>query len=452
MRDHPTTVALPEWLEREDHETVVVAFPDVLGRLMGKRFCAGFFRDEVAASGTHACNYLLTVDVEMEPQVGFRLANWEQGYGDFHLRVDVATLRPLPWLEKTALALADLEHPDGSPVAEAPRTLLRRQLDRLADRGLSASAASELEFYLYREDYRTASEKQYRGLVPSSHYLIDYHLTQPSQDEDVLGRLRRSMNAARVVVEGSKGEWGRGQHEVNLLYADALEAADRHVLFKHGTKEIAAQHGRAVTFMAKPATDEAGSSCHIHLSVWDSARTQNRFADGEGASRLFRQFLGGLVRYGRELCYFFAPTVNSYKRYQPASWAPTALVWAMDNRTTGFRVVGQGRSFRVENRMPGADANPYLAYAAMIAAGLAGVEEGLDCGDAYRGNAYADGSLPKLPSTLEEAARLLDGSDLARRAFGDSVVDFYVHTARLEAEAARRAVTDWERARYFERI
>ncbi len=444
--------ALPDWFARDGIDTVVVAFPDVFGRLMGKRFTAEFFRDTVAAAGTHACNYLLAVDIEMDPQPGFALTNWEKGYGDFHLQIDLPTLRRVPWLDRTALVLADLEHEDGSPVAEAPRTVLRRQLDRLAHAGLSPMAASELEFYLYRDDYRAAADRRYRELRPSSHYLIDYHLMQPSQDEDVLGRLRREMNAAGVVVEGSKGEWGKGQHELNLLYTEAMEAADRHTLFKHGAKEIAAQQGRAITFMAKPATDEAGSSCHIHMSLWDGARRESRFSDGPDPSRLFRQFLGGLLRYGRELSYLFAPTVNSYKRYQPSSWAPTSLAWALDNRTTGFRVVGHGKSFRVENRMPGADANPYLAYTAMIIAGMAGVDEDLDCGDPYTGNAYADPSLPKLPASLEEAARLLDESHLARKALGDAVVDFYVHTARLESEAARRAVTDWERVRYFERI
>jgi len=443
----------PAWLRGNDVHTVAVAFPDVYGRLLGKRLTRDYFLEHTRAGGTHACNYLLTVDMDMTPLPGFGLASWDQGYGDFHLVVDERTLRPTPWAPGTALVLADLEHEDGSPVVEAPRSILRRQVARLAERGLAATMASELEFYLFDDDYRGARAKDYRGLRPSSDYLIDYHLLHTARDEDVLGRLRGELSRAGVVVEGSKGEWGKGQYEINLLHAEGLEMADRHVILKHAAREIAAQQGRAVTFMAKWRTDEAGSSCHVHASLWDAGARRNRFADEAGApAPLFRQFLGGLLRYGRELSYFFAPTVNAYKRYQAASWAPTALVWAHDNRTTGFRVVGRGPALRIENRMPGADVNPYLAYAATIAAGLQGVDEGLDCGDAYRGNAYEDAALPRLPGSLAEAADLLAESALARTAFGDRVVDFYVHTARLEAEAYRQAVTDWERERYFERV
>jgi glutamine synthetase len=337
-------------------------------------------------------------------------------------------------------------------VDQAPRTLLRRQLDRLDKQGLSAYAASELEFYLFREGYRAASERGHRDLTPSSSYLIDYHLAQPARDEDVLARLRNELTESGIVVEGTKGEWGRGQHEINLLYGRALEAADGHVICKHAAKEIAAQQDRSITFMAKPSTQDAGSSCHIHFSLWNESGDQSLFSDDTGVTPLFRQFLAGLCKYTRELSYFFAPTVNSYKRYQPESWAPTALVWAHDNRTTGFRVVGQGSSLRIENRMPGADANPYLAYAATIAAGLAGIAESLPCPAPYTGNAYADASLAQLPSSLAQAADLLDASALARSAFGDPVVDYYVHAARLEAAAYGREVSDWERARYFERI
>ncbi|HUS66168.1 MAG TPA: glutamine synthetase family protein [Kofleriaceae bacterium] len=443
---------LPDWCQAGAIDTVVVAFPDVLGRLMGKRFTFEFFRDAVLAAGTHACNYLLTVDVEQNPLPGFDLASWDKGYGDFHLVPDLTTLRPIPWQPATALVLADVVTDDHADVLEAPRATLRAQLRRLAERGLSARTASELEFFLYRESYQSCTEKQWRGLDPTSLYLVDYNLTQTSGVEPLMARVRKQLTQAGVVVEGTKGEWGKGQHEINLLYCEALEAADRHVLLKHGMKEMAAQDAHAVTFMAKPYTDEAGSSCHVHLSLWDADGRDNLFA-GEGQpSRLFRQFLGGLMAHARELSYFFAPTVNSYKRYQKGSWAPTAMVWAVDNRTTGFRVVGEGRSLRIENRMPGADANPYLAYAAMIAAGLAGVEGELDCGDPYRKNAYADDSLPTLPASLAEAAELLDRSRVARDGFGDRVIDFHVHTARLEAAAAARAVTDWERARYFERV
>jgi glutamine synthetase len=445
---------LPAWFHEDQIDTVIVAFPDIYGRLMGKRLSRSHFERSVVKSGTHACNYLLTVDMEMNPLAGYQLASWEQGYGDFHVQPDLSTLRRIPWLPGSALVLCDLARDDHTPVAEAPRQVLRAQLARLAERKWSAYMASELEFYLFHNSYTDAQARRYHDLTPSSDYLIDYHLMQTSRDEDIIRRLRREMDDAGVIIEGSKGEWGKGQHELNLVYAEALEMADRHVVFKHGSKEIAAQQGRAITYMAKWAADEAGSSCHIHTSLWDAQGRENLFWNekSDEPSQLFRQFLGGLLKYGRELAYFLAPTVNSYKRYQSASWAPTTLVWAHDNRTTGYRVVGQGPGHRIENRAPGADANPYLAYAATLIAGLAGIEEGLDCGDAYRGNAYADAKLQRLPGSLEEAAGLLANSQLARQALGDSVVEFYVLTAQHEAQSHRQAVTDWERQRYFERI
>ncbi len=455
MTDSTSKAAwIPAWFNPEQIDTVLVAFPDVYGRLVGKRMTRSHFQRSVVESGTHACNYLLTVDMEMNPLAGFRLASWDQGYGDFHAAPDLSTLRIMPWHAGSAVVLCDLSHEDHRPVAESPRAVFKRQVERLAERGWSAYMGSELEFYLYRDSYHAASEKGYRGLTPSSDYLIDYHLLQPGRDEDVLRRIRNEMNDAGIAIEGSKGEWGKGQHEVNLLYAEALDMADRHVLYKHGTKEIASQQGCAVTFMAKWSADEAGSSFHLHTSLWDADGKTNLFADPKSGAEtpLFRQFLAGLLRYGREASYFFAPTVNSYKRYQAASWAPTALVWAYDNRTTGLRVIGQGPSLRIENRTPGADANPYLAMAATIAAGLSGIEEKLDLCEPYRGDAYSDPSLPRLPVSLDEAAELLDASAWAREAFGADVVDFYVHTARTEAHAYSAAVTDWERRRYFERI
>ncbi|MCA9672478.1 MAG: glutamine synthetase [Myxococcales bacterium] len=449
---------LPDWFSKTPPhgtapiDTVLVAFPDVYGRLMGKRLTYDHFVDVVLDGGTHACNYLLTVDIEMHPQLGFSLASWDKGYGDFHMVVDLDTLRPTPWAPGSALVLCDLYHEDHTPLAQAPRTVLKRQLERLAAQNLKANMASELEFFMFEEDYREAQMSSHRDLMPSSDYLIDYHLLSTERDEDVMRRLREEMGQAGVVIEGSKGEWGKGQHELNLLYAEALEMADRHVVFKHGTKVIAQQQGRSITFMAKWRTEDAGSSCHIHSSLWDTDADTAAFVTGDQPSELFSKFLGGLLAHGRELSYCFAPTVNSYKRYQSESWAPTAMAWAHDNRTTGFRVVGSGSSLRIENRMPGADVNPYLAYAATIAAGLRGVEGGLDCGPAYKGNAYVDKSLERLPDSLADAARLLDGSELAHEAFGAEVVEFYVHTAKLESEAARRQVTDWERARYFERV
>jgi glutamine synthetase len=445
-----------EELKRRVHsgaiDTVIVAFPDPLGRLMGKRFTGRNFIDTVAGHGTHGCNYLLTVDIEMEPQTGFRIANWEKGFGDFEFRPDVNTLRHLPWQGATSLVLCDAHHHDGKLVAEAPRSLLRTQLDRLAERKLTCKIASELEFFLFNTSYHDAFTSGYRAVQPSSDYRIDYHILQPTADEPLFRQIRNEMLVARVPVESSKGEWGRGQHEINFIYDEPLEMADMHVVFKQGVKEIAMAHGKSVTFMPKPSMTEPGNSCHIHASLWRGERNDFWDAKQKRGSKLFRQFLGGLMKYARELCYFFAPTINAYKRYQSASWAPTKLAWSHDNRTVGFRVVGHGNSFRIENRMPGADANPYLAFAATLIAGRAGIDEGLDCGEDYRGNAYVDEKLPALPQSLREAAELLDRSKLARAALGDDVVDFYVHTARLEVSAFDNAVTDWERARYFERI
>ena len=447
-------------------DTVIVAFPDVFGRLVGKRFTGKFFLDHVARHGTHACNYLLTVNIEMDPQDGFTLANWEQGFGDFAMCPDFGTTRMLPWLSGSALVLCDYAHHNGKPVDEAPRSVLRRQVEALAKRKLTCHIASELEFFLFNENYHEAFTAEYRNLTPSSAYRIDYHTMQPARDEFTLRVVRNWMTEARVPVESSKGEWGRGQHEVNFVYDQPLPMADMHVVFKQGIREIAAQHGKSITFMPKPRASEVGSSCHIHISLWrdgknlfqaeDQRRTRPksgvRSPEFQTGSKLFRQFLGGLMKYSPGLCYCFAPTINSYKRYQSASWAPTKMAWSHDNRTVGFRVVGQNSSFRIENRMPGADANPYLAYAAMMAAGMAGVDEGIDCGKDYHGNAYVDPRLRALPKSLRQAADLLDQSAFARKAFGDHVVDFYVRTARLEVEAYDNAVTDWERRRYFERI
>jgi len=431
-------------------DTVIVAFPDVFGRLIGKRVTARHFL-ETAHKGTHGCNYLLTVNLEMEPLPGFPFANWEKGYGDFELRPDMDTLRVLPWQTATALVLCDLFHHDGRPVEEAPRSVLRRQLARLRLAGFTCMAASELEFFLFNQSYHSAFSGRYAVLEPASDYRIDYHTLQPAREESYMRALRNSMDGAEVPVESSKGEWGKGQHEVNFVYREALPMADGHTLFKQATKELADQQGKCATFMAKPDAAEVGSSCHIHMSLWQRGKNAFSGADERG-SKYFRQFLGGLLKYSPELCYFVAPTINSYKRYQPASWAPTKMAWAFDNRTVGFRVVGHGNAFRLENRMPGADANPYLAFAAMCAAGLAGIEEKLDCGEPYEGNAYVDSKLAALPRSLGDAAALLDKSKLARCAFTDAVTDFYVHTARCEAQAYNDAVTDWEKMRYFERI
>jgi glutamine synthetase len=446
--------ALPEWFTPENVETVIFAFPDVFGRLMGKRMTFEHFANHMLESGMHACSYLLIVDIQMQVVDGFKLASWDTGFGDFTVMADLGTVRRLPWHQKTAVILGDLTHHDGRPVEESPRRILARQIQRLAEKGLKACLGSELEFFLFDETYRTAREKRYQGLNAASHYSIDYHILQPAKDEDVIRRLRNEMSAAGILVECSKGETADGQHEVNLLFCDAMEMADKHALFKTGAKDIASQQQKAISFMAKLSTVQAGNGFHIHTSIWNADGKKNLFWDNKSSapSKLFRQFLGGLLAYSRELTYFFAPTINSYKRFQAGSWAPTAIVCGQDNRTCGFRIVGHGDSLRIENRMPSADANPYLAFAASIAAGLKGIEQKLDCGRIFEGNAYADRSLPRLPGSLEEAQALLDKSEVAREAFGNDVVEFYTHTARSEVKAFAQAVTDWERARYFEQI
>ncbi len=439
-------------IEKGDIDTVIVAVPDVFGRLVGKRFTAQFFLQSVAEHGTHGCNYLLTVNMEMDPMDGFKLASWDSGLGDFEMRPDVSTIRLLPWQPGAALVLCDFFRDDGGPVLESPRSLLQSQVEALGKEGYVCKIASELEFYLFNNSYPEAFAAGYRNLAPSSDYRIDYHTMQPAREEGLFRAVRNMMCAADVPVESSKGEWGRGQHEVNFVYSEPLPVADMHVVFKQGIKEIAAQQNRSITFMAKPSMTEAGSSCHIHCSLWRNGKNAFWDAANKRETKLFRQFLGGLLKYSPELCYFFGPTINSYKRYQPGSWAPTKMAWSHDNRTVGFRVVGHGNSFRIENRMPGADANPYLAFAATVAAGMAGIRENLDCGENYRGNAYVDASLSALPSSLEMAIEKLRGSALAKRAFGQDVVDFYTHTGVLEVSAFNNSVTDWEKSRYFERI
>lgn len=444
--------ALKAKISRKEIDTVLMVFPDGFGRLIGKRLTAHYFLNHAVAHGTHGCNYLLTLNMEMEPLTGFKLANWEKGFGDFEMRPDLSTLRVLPWQPGAAMVLCDLHHPGGEAVEEVPRSILKRQLEALRARNMTCQIASELEFFLFNTTYAEAFAGNYASLKPASDYRIDYHTMQPAREEAIFRSLRNHMDAAGVPVESSKGEWGKGQHEVNFIHDEPLVMADRHTIFKQGAREIAHLNGKAITFMSKFNAAEVGSSCHIHQSIWQQGKALFWDSKKREGSKLFRQFLGGLMKYSPELCYFHAPTINSFKRYQTASWAPTKMAWAYDNRTVGFRVVGEGNSFRLENRMPGADANPYLAFAAMIAAGMAGVKENLDCGAVYEGNAYVDDKLPAFPRSLRHAADLLDRSRLAREAFGDAVVDFYVHTARCEVQAFDDAVTDWERVRYFERI
>ena len=437
-------------------DTVILAFSDHYGRLLGKRLDAEYFLESAARQGSHACDYLLTTDMEMEPAPGYRFANWERGYGDFHLRPDLKTLRRASWLEKTALVLCDVEDASAhEPVAVAPRSILRRQLAAADSLGYSVMAASELEYYIYRDSYRGAHEKGYADLEPMGWYLEDYHLLQGSRQESFTAAARRHLKGSGIPVESSKGEWGLGQHELNIRFADALTMADRHSVMKQCLKEIADAQGRSLTFMAKPFAGGAGSSCHIHLSL---------FKDGENAfpgdsklgpvagSDLFRHFLGGWMAHLQELMVFYAPTINSYKRYEDGSWAPTRVAWSYDNRTAGFRVVGAGESLRIECRVPGADCNPYLAYAAALAAGLDGVARRIEPPDIFDGDIYAARHLPPVPTTLEAAVERFENSDFARSAFGLEAVEHYSHFFRKEIESFRGAVTDWERKRYFERI
>jgi glutamine synthetase len=441
-------------IRRGEIDTVLTVFPDGLGRLMGKRVVGRYFLDHVLRDGLHACIYLFTVDMEMEPLPGFTLTSWERGYGDMKLEPDLGTWRLVPWLPRTALVFCDVYTEEGEPIEEAPRWVLKRQLDRADKQGLVVKTGSELELYLFKESMDEARAKRYHGLQPVSSYLEDYHILQTSKEEPLVRAIRNHMEAARVPVEFSKGEWGRGQEEINLRYAPALEMADRHVLYKHGVKEIAWTQGCSITFMAKYDMTAAGSSFHLHSSVWDRHGKKNLFA--ARASRqgtpLFRQWVAGQMAMARELAYFYAPTINAYKRYQAGSFAPTRIACGWDNRTCGFRICGEGPSFRVENRIPGADANPYLAFAATIAAGLHGVQKKLEPPPFYEGNAYEDASLAQVPKTLREGLHELDHSRVAREAFGDKVVEHYLHHGRLEQQAFDQAVTDWELIRHFERI
>jgi glutamine synthetase len=432
-------------------DTVVLAITDMQGRLQGKRFDAQHFVDEVQTHGTEGCNYLLAVDVEMNTVDGYALSSWETGYGDFVLTPDFSTLRRLPWHPGTALVLADVAHHDGTPVAESPRQVLRRQLDRLEEHGWQAFVGTELEFILFDESYETAWATRYGSLTPSNSYNVDYSILGTSRVEPLLRAIRLGMRDAGLQVESAKGECNAGQHEIAFRYADALTTCDNHVIYKTGAKEIAAQQGSSLTFMAK-YNEREGNSCHIHLSLRDREGRPVFAGEGpHGISPVFRQFLAGQLAALGEFSYFFAPNINSYKRYQTGSFAPTAVKWGFDNRTCAVRVVGSGSSLRFENRVPGGDVNPYLAVAAMIAAGLHGVEQQLSLEDAFAGNAYTTDAA-RVPTTLAAAGELLQDSTIARAAFGNDVVDHYVNAARVEVAAFEAAVTDWERIRSFERM
>ena len=437
-------------------DTVINAFCDMQGRLMGKRVTGDFFVEHCLDHGTHFCVYLLGTDMEMEMPEGYRLMNWEGGYGDWQARPDWRTLRIIPWHEKTALVLADVvDEGVGEAVGIAPRTILRRQLERAAAMGLTVKAASELEFYLLTDTYAQAHAKRYQDLTRYGWYNEDYHLLQATKAEPLYRQFRNLLSEAGIPIEFSKGEAAPGQHELNIHYAAALESADRHALLKHGVKEIAMQNGYSVTFMAKPDHTWTGSSSHIHLSLWGTDGARNLFHDSSdtpyGMSQTMRYFLGGMLACARELSLFVASNINAYKRYAVASWAPVNIVWGRDNRTCGFRVVGRGESLRIENRLPGGDTNPYLAYAACIAAGLHGIEHAIEPPTEYKGNAYTATDVPRVPRALYEAINALETGTMARDAFGTDVVDHYLTMARVEQQAFDAAVTTWERERYFER-
>jgi glutamine synthetase len=431
-------------------DTVVVAITDMQGRLQGKRMDAQFFLDEVAEHGTDGCNYLMAVDVDMNTVDGYAISSWDLGYGDLVMTPDFATLRAIPWQPGTALVLADVSWMDGAPMLESPRQILRRQIERLAEHGWTAYVGTELEFIVFNDTYETAWQQGYRDLTPANQYNIDYSILGTARIEPLLRDIRLGMRGAGLTVESAKGECNPGQHEIAFKYADALTTCDNHVVYKTGAKEIAARHGSALTFMAK-FNEREGNSCHIHLSLRTSEGEPVFAGDSvPGTSPVFDQFVAGQLSGLRELAFFLAPNINSYKRYQPGSFAPTAVAWGLDNRTCAVRAVGHGSSLRLENRVPGGDVNPYLAVAAMIAAGLHGVENELDPVPAYSGNAYASDA-EHVPATLREAADLWHGSKLARTAFGDAVVDHYANAARVELAAFDAAVTDWERMRNFER-
>ncbi|MFJ4575138.1 glutamine synthetase family protein [Streptomyces sp. NPDC088846] len=433
-------------------DTVVLAFPDMQGRLQGKRFAAGFFLDEVLEHGTEGCNYLLAVDTDMNTVDGFEMSSWERGYGDFAMHADLSTLRRVPWNEGTAMVMADLAQEDGSPVAAAPRRILTRQLERLAELGCTAHVGTELEFIVFKDTYEQAWDRNYRDLTPANQYNIDYSVLGTGRVEPLLRRIRNEMAAAGLIVESAKGECNPGQHEIVFRYDEALVTCDQHAVYKTGAKEIAAQEGVALTFMAK-FNEREGNSCHIHLSLRTTDGSGRGVMAGEdgGMSPVMRHFLAGQLAALRDFSLLYAPNINSYKRFQPGSFAPTAVAWGHDNRTCSLRVVGHGRSMRFENRLPGGDVNPYLAVAGMVAAGIHGIEKGLELPEPCASNAYT-ADYDHVPTTLREAAELWERSEIARVAFGDDVVAHYRNMARVELEAFDAAVTDWELRRSFERL
>src|SRR3954453_17358213 len=438
-------------------DTVLCQFTDLQGRFMGKRVLPDLFLEEVLGSeGLHACLYLLAIDMEMEPLPGYAYASWDTGYGDFRMIPDLATLRLCPWLEKTAMVICDIADEETSePTAVAPRAILRAQIAAAAEMGYLIKTGSELEFYLFKDSFDPVAARAYQQARPSSSYIMDYHMLQTTKDEWFIRQVRNGMRAAGIPVEFSKGEFGKGQHEINITYSDALSNADHHALYKHGAKEIAALNDVAITFMAKWTMAEAGSSCHLHSSVWSSDGASSLMWSDDGEHHMsdtYRWYLGGLMTTAREMAWMYAPFVNSFKRYQLGSWAPTAIVWARDNRTAGYRTVGEHKGSRGESRRPGADANPYLAFAATIASGMWGIRNQVEPPAIFEGNAYEAKDVPRVPTSLHEAIDAFRGSTVAREAFGDFVFEHLLNTAEQEQIVFdNQVVTDWGLARYFER-
>lgn len=446
---------LAELVERGEIETVLAGFPDMYGRLMGKRINGGFFLEQTADGGMHACDYLLACDMEMAVIPGYRYTSWETGYGDFHCVPDLATLRRAAWLPKTALVICDLFDHHKNPVEVSPRRMLQRQLKRAKEAGFTVMGGTEIELYVFDDSFAEARSKSYHDLRPMGPYNEDYHILQGTKEEELIGAIRRHLDQSGVPIEFSKGEAGLGQQEINLRYSEALAQADRNVIYKHAAKEIAWAQGKSVTFMAKWDEKHTGSSAHVHLSLWDEDGRSvfpgdQKIGPVEG-SNVFRWFLGGWMKHARALAACYAPYVASYKRYQARSWAPTAIAWSYDNRTAGFRVVGRGPSLRIECRIPGADANPYILYAAALAAGLDGIRNKIEPPDVFQGDIYSAAELPKVPGTLREAIAELERSDMAKEAFGEDVFEHYLHFLRTEQRKFDEVVTCWERSRYFER-
>jgi len=433
-------------------DTVLVVFPDMQGRIVGKRVTGHFFLDSIKDE-MHACDYLLAVDIGMEPVPGYKAASWEKGYGDFTVKCDMSTLRRIPWLEGTALVVGDVQDHHGADLAHAPRSILKRQLARARDMGFTANMASELEFYVFDDSFRDCHDKGYRDLKASGYYIEDYHILQTTKEEELVRAIRNGMDGAGIPVETSKGEWGPGQEEINFKYAEALVSADNHAIYKNGAKEIAWQQGKAITFMAKWNYELAGNSCHIHSSLWNAKTGKTAFHDPKrehSFSQTFRHYCAGLLAAAEEMTYFLAPYVNSYKRFQSGSFAPTHIAWSVDNRTSGFRVLGHGAGQRIECRIPGGDVNPHLAYAAILAAGLYGIENKLEPPRMLTGNVYESKKARHIPKTLREALARLKKGKILRAAFGDEVIEHYLHTGEWEQAEYDRRVTDWEIKRGFE--